>query len=74
MASQTELQQLNDRLEAEAQQMAATDLASLMHAEGRDALVLKQDDLWVDITRQPIRTDSRDMLVQGKQATNRKWR
>ena len=40
MASQTELQQLNDRLEAEAQQMAATDLASLMHAEGRDALVL----------------------------------
>ena len=70
MASQTELQQLNDRLEAEAQQMAATDLASLMHAEGRDALVLKQDDLWVDITRQPIRTDSLDMLCALAEARN----
>ena len=50
--------------------MAATDLASLMHAEGRDALVLKQDDLWVDITRQPLRTDSLDMLCALAEARN----
>ncbi len=64
MAGQTDLQHLNDRLDAEAQQMMATELASLMHAEGRDRLVLRHDDLWVDITRQPVRQTSLDLLCE----------
>ena len=62
MASQTELHSLNNRLDAEAQQMATTALRSLMAAPEREALVLKHDDLWVDITRQPIRANSLELL------------
>ncbi len=64
MASQTELDRLIERLDANAKQMADISLRSLMDDPKRDALILRHDDLSADLTRQPVSDETLELLYE----------